>query len=119
MGAHLERVPFTRNGSRFSDAPISKPLVDPAQLKIAQAEASRSGNRHGFPRRQMPVSAVPTCRSAAQVDAGVADQHVDTPKAATAAAIPASTRLVGDVHANADSAVRIAEFGRSSSNPPD
>jgi hypothetical protein len=45
------------------------------------------------------------------VDAGVADQHVDTPKAATAAAIPASTC----VHADADSAIRIAEFGRRSS----
>ena len=39
----------------------------------------------------MSVSAAATSRSAAQVDAGVADQHVDTPKAATAAAIPAST----------------------------
>ena len=65
----------------------------------------------------MPVSAAPSGRSAAQVDAGVSEQHVDTPKGSDGHChTDLHLRLVGDVHANADSAVRIAEFGRRSSS---
>ena len=64
----------------------------------------------------MSVSAAPTSRSAAQVDAGVADQNVDAPKSNDSRShTGVHLRLVGDVHADADSAVHIAEFGCRSS----